>query len=128
MGPPLRMMLGRFVVAAVMSAAGVVLSQPVVKDDAIKRIGVNDLHHAQIREIAVQRGVGRRTVSWMGCTGKNKRKCPPASRTPALARSNRFQMDSVHGVMSPPVCEMPINGPTALELFARQAVVHHRST
>ncbi len=49
-------MAGMFTVAAPIRQAGVVLSQPVVRHDAVERVAVQDFDQAEVGQVAVQCG------------------------------------------------------------------------
>ena len=109
MGPPLTTMVGMSTLAAPISSAGVVLSQPTSSTTAsigLPRIDSSTSIEARLR---VSMAVGRRFDSPFEKTGNSTGK-PPASRMPRLTCSASWRKCALHGVSSDQVLQMPMMG------------------
>ena len=108
-GPPETAMAGTSTLAAPISSAGVVLSQPTsstTPSSGFARIDSSTSMLARLRNIIA---VGRNSVSPSDITGNSSGK-PPASRTPFLTCSAMTRKCVLHGVSSDHVLQMPMTG------------------
>src|SRR5687768_12447842 len=108
-GPPLTAMAGTLQLAAPISSAGVVLSQPVSSTTAsigLPRIASSTSMLARLR---VNIAVGRRFDSPFENTGNSTGK-PPASEMPRFTCSAILRKCALHGVSSDHVLQMPMIG------------------
>ena len=108
-GPPVTTIAGTSQLAAPISSAGVVLSQPVSSTTAstgLPRIASSTSMLARLR---VSMAVGRRLDSPLENTGNSTGK-PPASSTPFFTCSAILRKCALHGVNSDQVLQMPMIG------------------
>ena len=108
-GPPVTTMAGTSQLAAPISSAGVVLSQPVSNTTpsmGLPRIASSTSMLARLR---VSMAVGRRFDSPLENTGNSTGK-PPASITPRLTCSAIWRKCALHGVNSDQVLQIPMIG------------------
>ncbi len=109
MAPPLTTMVGRSTLAAPISSAGVVLSQPVSSttpsSGLARRVSSTSID-TRLRNSMV---VGRIRISPSEVTG-NSMGSPPASYTPRLTCSAMSRRWALHGVRSLAVWQMPMTG------------------
>src|SRR3982750_1733006 len=109
MGPAVTTMAGMSQLAAPISSAGVVLSQPASSTTAsmgLPRIASSTSMAARLR---VSMAVGRRLDSPLENTGNSTGK-PPASEMPRLTCSAILRKCALHGVSSDQVLQMPMIG------------------
>ncbi len=108
-GPPVTPIVGTSQLAAPISSAGVVLSQPTISTTpsiGLPRIASSTSMLARLR---VNIAVGRRFDSPLLNTGNSTGK-PPASNTPRRTCSASLRKCALHGVSSDQVLQMPMIG------------------
>ena len=108
-GPPDTTIAGMSQLAAPITSAGVVLSQPVSSTTpsiGFPRMDSSTSIAARFRNSIA---VGRRLISPSEVTG-NSKGSPPASNTPRRTRSAIVRKCALHGVNSDQVLQMPITG------------------
>ena len=108
-GPPVTTMAGTSTLAAPISSAGVVLSQPTSSTTA--SIGLPRMlsSTSMLARLRVSMAVGRRLLSPLENTGNSTGK-PPASRMPRLTCSASLRKWALQGVSSLQVLQMPMMG------------------
>jgi hypothetical protein len=100
---------------------GVVLSQPVVSTTAVDRVAVQDLHQAQVGQVAVDGGGGTAAVL-EDRMQREFHRMPPASRMPSHTRG-QLQVDAVARADVAAALRDADDG-TARAVLRRDAVVH----
>ena len=108
-GPPETTSVGRSQLAAPISSAGVVLSQPTSRTTPSIGLARIDSSVSILARLRNSIAVGRRFDSPNDITGNSSGR-PPASYTPRLTRSARPRRCALHGVNSEKVLQMPITG------------------
>ena len=109
MGPPLTTMVGTSTLAAPISKAGVVLSQPTSNTTASIGLPRIDSSTSMLARLRVSIAVGRKFDSPFENTGNSTGK-PPASRMPRLTCSASLRKCALQGVSSDQVLQMPMMG------------------
>ncbi len=102
-------MVGRSTLAAPISKAGVVLSQPVSSTTPSIGLARIDSSTSMLARLRNNMAVGRRFDSPSDMAGNSTGK-PPASSTPRLTASARSRKWPLQGVSSDQVLQMPITG------------------
>ena len=78
--------------------------------DAVDRVAVEDLDEREVLEVAVEHR-GRALARLLDRMDRETRTAtPPASRIPSRTRLARTRWCRLHGVMSEPVCAIPMIG------------------
>jgi len=108
-GPPVTTIAGTSTLAAPISNAGVVLSQPTSNTTPSIGLPRIDSSTSMLARLRVSMAVGRRLDSPLENTGNSTGK-PPASRTPRLTCSASLRKCALHGVSSDHVLQMPMMG------------------
>ena len=108
-GPPDTPIAGTSALAAPISSAGVVLSQP--KSSTTPSIGLARIDSSTSIDARLRNSiaVGRSIVSPSDITGNSSGK-PPASSTPCFTYSAMVRKCELHGVSSENVLQIPITG------------------
>src|SRR5204863_1078477 len=109
MGPPETPIVGKSQLAAPISSAGVVLSQPINSTTPSIGLARIDSSTSMLTRLRNSMVVGRISVSPRLITG-NSNGNPPASYTPRFTRSASSRNVPLHGVRSDPVLQMPMTG------------------
>ena len=107
--PPDSTIAGRSTLAAPITSAGVVLSQPQSRTTPSIGLARIDSSTSMLIRLRKSIAVGRRLVSPLDITG-NSTGNPPASQTPRLTCSASWRKCALHGVSSDQVLQMPITG------------------
>jgi hypothetical protein len=108
-GPPVTTMVGTSTLAAPISSAGVVLSQPTSSTTPSIGLPRIDSSTSMLARLRVSIAVGRRLDSPLEKTGNSTGK-PPASSTPRLTCSASLRKCALQGVNSDHVLQMPMMG------------------
>src|SRR5687767_6593000 len=108
-GPPLSAMVGRSQLAAPISSAGVVLSQPTSSTTPSIGLARIDSSTSMLARLRNSIAVGRSVVSPRDIAGNSTGK-PPASYTPRFTTSASSLKCALHGLRSDQVLQMPITG------------------
>ncbi|MDT4855057.1 hypothetical protein FQZ97_893950 [compost metagenome] len=108
-GPPVTTMAGMSQLAAPISSAGVVLSQPVSSTTASTGLPRMASSTSMLARLRVSIAVGRRFDSPFENTGNSTGK-PPASEMPRFTCSAILRKCALHGVSSDQVLQMPTMG------------------
>ena len=108
-GPPETTRAGRSQLAAPMSRAGVVLSQPTSSTTPSSGWARMDSSTSMLTRLRYSIVDGRIRVSPSDITG-NSSGNPPISYTPRLTRSARTRKCALHGVSSDQVLQIPMTG------------------
>ncbi len=108
-GPPETAIAGRSTLAAPISSAGVVLSQPTSSTMPSSGLPRIDSSTSMLARLRYSIAVGLSSVSPSDMTGNSSGK-PPASSTPALTCSAMTRKWVLQGVSSDQVLQMPITG------------------
>src|SRR5450830_1014182 len=108
-GPPLTTIVGMSQLAAPISSAGVVLSQPTSSTTASIGLPRIDSSTSILARLRVSIAVGRKFDSPLENTG-NSTGNPPASRMPRLTCSANWRKCPLQGVNSDQVLQMPMIG------------------
>ena len=108
-GPPVTMMVGRSTLAAPMSCAGVVLSQPERSTTPSTGLARMDSSASMLMRLRNSIAVGRMSVSPSDIVGNSSGK-PPPSHTPRLTASATRRRCALHGVSSDQLLQIPITG------------------
>src|SRR5580698_10800277 len=108
-GPPETTMAGTSQLAAPISSAGVVLSQPTSSTTASIGLPRIDSSTSMLARLRVNMAVGRKFDSPLLNTGNSTGK-PPASNTPRLTCSASLRKWALQGVSSDHVLQMPMIG------------------
>jgi hypothetical protein len=102
-------MVGRLQLAAPISSAGVVLSQPTSSTTPSIGLARIDSSTSMLQRLRNSMVVGRISVSPRLITGNSSGK-PPISYTPRFTRSAMMRKWALQGVSSDQVLQMPITG------------------
>ena len=108
-GPPVTMIAGRSALAAAISIAGVVLSQPDSSTTPSSGFARSSSSTSMAMRLRNSIAVGRISVSPSDIVGNSSGK-PPASQTPRLTASATPRRCALHGVSSDQLFAMPITG------------------
>ena len=108
-GPPVTTIVGRSTLAAPISSAGVVLSQPTNRTTPSIGLPRIDSSTSMLARLRVSMAVGRRFDSPFENTGNSTGK-PPASRMPRLTCSASLRKWALQGVSSDQVLQIPMIG------------------
>ena len=108
-GPPVTTMVGMSQLAAPISSAGVVLSQPTSNTTASIGLPRIDSSTSMLARLRVSMAVGRRLDSPLENTGNSTGK-PPASEIPRFTCSAILRKWALQGVSSLQVLQMPMMG------------------
>ena len=108
-GPPERAMVGRPQLAAPISSAGVVLSQPTSSTTPSMGLARIDSSTSMLARLRNSIAVGRNVVSPSENAGNSRGK-PPASITPCFTSSARSRKCPLQGLNSDHVLQIPITG------------------
>jgi hypothetical protein len=108
-GPPVTTMAGTSQLAAPISRAGVVLSQPVSSTTPSMGLPRIDSSTSMLARLRVSMAVGRRLDSPLENTGNSTGK-PPASMMPRRTCSAILRKWALQGVSSDQVLQMPMTG------------------
>src|SRR5471032_2723263 len=108
-GPPLTTIVGTSTLAAPISSAGVVLSQPTSSTTPSIGLPRIDSSTSMLARLRVSIAVGRRLDSPLEKTGNSTGK-PPASSTPRFTCSASLRKCALQGVSSDHVLQMPMMG------------------
>ena len=117
-GPPETAMVGRSQLAAPISNAGVVLSQPTRSTTPSIGLPRIDSSTSMLARLRNSIAVGRRLDSPSDITGNSSGR-PPASSTPRRTFSAICRKWALQGVSSDQVLQMPITGRPSNESFGR---------
>ena len=109
MGPPVSMMVGRSQLAAPISWAGVVLSQPESSTTPSRGLARMDSSTSMLIRLRNSMVVGRISVSPRDMVGNSSGK-PPASHTPRFTASATPRRWALQGVSSDQELQIPITG------------------
>ncbi len=109
MGPPLTAIAGTSQLAAPISSAGVVLSQPTSSTTPSIGLPRIDSSTSMLARLRVNIAVGRRFDSPLENTGNSTGK-PPASKMPRRTCSASLRKCALQGVSSDQVLQMPMTG------------------
>ena len=109
MGPPVTMIAGRSVLAAAMSIAGVVLSQPDSSTTPSSGLARSSSSTSMAMRLRNNIAVGRISVSPSDMVG-NSSGNPPDCQTPRLTASATARRCALQGVSSDQLLAMPMTG------------------
>ncbi len=107
--PPDSTIDGRSTLAAPISSAGVVLSQPMSRTTPSIGLARIDSSTSMLIRLRKSMAVGRRFVSPLDITG-NSTGNPPISHTPRLTWSASWRKCALQGVSSDQVLQIPMTG------------------
>src|SRR5450830_730601 len=108
-GPPVTTIAGTSQLAAPISSAGVVLSQPTSNTTASSGLPLIDSSTSMLARLRVSMAVGRKLDSPLENTGNSTGK-PPASMMPRLTCSAILRKCALQGVSSDQVLQIPMTG------------------
>jgi hypothetical protein len=125
-GPPETPIVGRSTLAAPMSSAGVVLSQPISRTTPSSGLARSDSSTSMLTRLRNSMVVGRISVSPSDITGNSSGK-PRASSTPCRTCSVSTRKCVLHGVSSDQVLQIPMTGrPSNWSCGIPRFLVHER--